>query len=465
MAALRERVADPVAERAVLAALKARRGVATKGDLIADSALPETTVDRALDALLDRYDSAFKVERGALVYRFAPGFRRRPERRPLLRALLAGIRRTGRAVGRAARITFRVVLAVQLVTYLAIVLLPVTVVVGVLAGIVLLIAGLFADVGIGDLLTEPWAAAAIIGICVLGGIGWALHKKVNLILGLLGAREVDSAGGKIDGLAVRVDAFALGPPTPARAREQIDRTWRISRNDERRVLARIRAQRGVLRAGDLVAWLGLSFDEADAQLTRLAVEYEGLPSASPDSPILEVEFKELLATGGAAAAVRADEPTSAERDEPAPPFTGNVRAHDVWIALIAVANGIAGLIALDTFGARRGVHWGYTVGWLAAWPAIACSALLLGLPLLRAPGFWLARVRATGRQARLALVRRVVAHVRKAEGPLDVGRASRSLLLELGGEHDVDDVRDPTKTVWRFPRLAAELTASRSAGR
>ena len=466
MSELRERVDEPVAQRAVLAALRARRGVATKADLIVDTSLPETTVERALEALLDRYDSAYKVERGALVYRFAPGFRRRPERRPVLRALLAGIRRTGRELGRLARITFRLVLAVQLVTYLTIVLLPVTVVVGIVVGVVILIVGIFSDSGIGDLLTEPKVAMVVLALCVLLGIGWAFKQKVNLILGLLGAREVDSTGGKLDGLAVRVDAFALGPPRPARRREQIDRTWRISQADERRVLARIRAQGGVLRAGDLVAWLGFSFDEADAQATRLAVEYGGVPSASPESPVLELDFSHLLATAppatGAKGAATADEPTSAERDEPAPPFTGNLRAHDAWIAVIAVANGLAGLIALEVFGARAASHWAWRVGALAAWPAIACSTLLIALPLLRTPAWWLRGVRARARQVRLAFVRRVVAHVRKARGPLDLGRASRTLALELGGQHDVDDVEDPTKTVWRFPRLEAELAPRRA---
>ena len=489
------------ADRAVEAAVAARGGSATRADMVVATALPEMVVERALERLLDRYVSSVQVRPGGvMVYRFARGFPRRPERRVLARRVLAAIARAGRGVARAARVGFRALLALQLLVYTFLVLLPVSVVVGVVVGIVLLVLGIFSEGG-GDILAalaDPVGIFIVLGVFVAIGIGWTLKRKYELLLQIAGVRELGVDARGVGGLVARVNGFALGPVAPADAEERIDRTWRISQADERRVLERVRATGGRLRAGDLVAWLGLSLDEADAQATRLAVEYGGEPVPEGDeaSPVLELRFASLLPTTSADAPAeppppppraparkpgkarrdarraeeatrRASSPTRFERAEPPVPLTGNQPRHDAVVVLFAVVNLAGGLVASVWLGPRRGDGAWWWLAWLAgsALP-VGFSVLLLALPVLRYPLHVIARARRAAARLRAAFVTALVEHVRRrgddgvrldalADG-LTPSQA-RAIALELGGSFDLDSEKDPTATVWRFHRLAAEL--------
>src|SRR5262249_50903765 len=162
----RRSVDESAADRAVLTALRARGGVATRADLVVDTALPEMVVERAVDRLLDEYVSSVGVAKGgALLYRFASGFPRRRERRAALRAVLSAGARAAGVVARGARTAFRIALALQLLIYTFVICLPVSVVVGVVVGIGIMIAGIFSDSG-GDvlsLLTDPYGFVILVG--------------------------------------------------------------------------------------------------------------------------------------------------------------------------------------------------------------------------------------------------------------------------------------------------------------
>jgi hypothetical protein len=406
-----------------------------------------------------------------MVYRFARGFPRRPERRVWARRVLAAIARVGRGVVRAARVGFRALLALQLLVYTFLVLLPVSVVVGVVVGIVLLVLGIFSDGG-GDILSalaDPYGIFIVLGVFVAIGIGWTLKRKYELLLQIAGVRELGVDARGVGGLVARVNGFALGPVAPADAEERIDRTWRISQADERRVLERVRAQGGRLRAGDLVTWLGLSLDEADAQATRLAVEYGGEPVPEGDeaSPVLELRFASLLPTAGEPAQKAARGATRFERAEPAVPLTGNQPRHDAVVVLFALVNLAGGLIAGIWLAPRRhdGAWW--WLAWLcgSALP-IGFSALLLALPVLRYPLHIVARARRAAARVRAAFVTALLEHVRRrGDDGVRLDRLTdgltpseaRAIALDLGGSFDLDSEKDPTATVWRFHRLAAEL--------
>lgn len=477
---------ERTADTAVLGALRARKGVATRADLIVATALPEQTVERALHRLLDRYASSVGVaEGGTLVYRFDPRFRVRPERRPLLRAFLTGLGRVVRAVATFARATFRAVLALQLIVYTFLILVPVSVVVGVVVGVVFLVMLIFSDNGgsVIELLFNEYVLAIVLGGCVLAGIAVVFKVKYDLLLQLVGVKQLDVGERGVGGLVARVSGFALGPPDRVPRRERTDRTWRISLADERRVLARIRRQGGRLRAGDLVAWLGLDLDTADSQATRLCVEYGGEPTPLPmrldradDLETLEFHFPSLMQTAGDGDGKLAEQPTRFERQPPPPAFTGNQRRHDAMVLGYAAFNLIAGLIGWHFLGERR--HTG--AWWWLAWVGgavlpVTFSGLLVALPVLRAPIFTLRRAWALARVARARMLTAIVDRVRqRGARTIDLARLGRGLppdarlpapssaelravAVALGGTFDLDDVDAPEKTVWRFPRLAAEL--------
>ncbi len=503
--ARRRSIDEADADRAVRTALAAQGGVATRADLVVATALPEMVVERSLERLLDEHTSSVGVARGGtLLYRFAPGFPRRRERRVALRTLLAVVARTVGGVVRGARTVFRALLAIQLIVYMCVVLVPISVVVGVVAGIAFLVLAIFSEGGadILQVLVEPWGAAVVLGIAALCGIVWAFKKKYELLLELVGVRELDVQSRGLDGLVARVNAFAVGPVAPVRRQERLDRTWTISQADERRVLARLRAQGGRLRAGDLVTWLGLTLDEADSQATRLAVEYGGEPAplgadgADDDADelgVLEFRFPSLLTTAEPAAPAepaeparrrgagdaRADEPTRFERAEPAARFTGNQPKHDTVIALFAIVNLVGGVVGHHFLGPARAGGTGWWILWVLAAPLpIGFSLLMFLLPLLRAPWHLYRRVRTLVTRARARLVVAIVAHARKrgarhisleklantlpkdAELPDPSPAEVRAVALELGGEFDLPDGAEPSRTVWKFRRLAAELAAS-----
>jgi hypothetical protein len=480
----RRTIDEAAADRAVMAALRGRHGAVTRADLVVATALPEMVVERSLERLLDQLVSTVSVGKGGVMrYRFAEGLPRRAERRAVLRALLGALARAGRGFVRGARAVFRAVLAVQLLVYVFVILVPISAVVGTLAGLALLVASIFSEGGaeLAVHLFDPYVAPFILAGFALFGIGWAFKKKYELLLELVGVRELDVQSRGVDGLVARVAAFALGSAKlPPRA-ERLDRTFVVSIADERRLLARIRARGGRLRAGDLVKWLGLSLEEAEAQATRLFVEYGGeLPERDPrldETDVEVVEFRFPRLVDAQADARLAGEETRFERDERPPPFTGNQRRHDLFVGGFALLNLVGGLVGLALLGELRDDAWYLWAAWLAGGVLpVFFSTLMFGLPLLRSPVHLVRLTRGLAALARARGVRAFVAHAEKrGDGPLDLEKLAakipesadlprlspselRAIALQLGGEFDLDSHKDPTKTVWRFRRLAAELS-------
>jgi hypothetical protein len=309
------------------------------------------------------------------------------------------------------------------------------------------------------------------GSAMMYGVYLGLKKERDLLLALVG-KDVGGKGG-VAGFVKQVNDFALGPPAPFRLKDRIDRTWIISQADERRVLARVRKQGGRLRAGDLVKWLGLGFEEADRQAARLAVEYGGEPASAggddAEIAVVEFAFPELLTTTKKGDQKGETGKTLHERGVMIPQFTGNATREDVFIALFAAVNLGAGLLA-HWLIARHLAHGARHVGWwhaarfgLGVLP-VAFALLIASLMLVRAPIHFSRRARAERNKIREALVDAVIA---RRNAAIDLERlgvesadheALRRVAIELEGTFELDKDGDPTKTVWRFPRLAAELT-------
>ena len=295
-------------------------------------------------------------------------------------------------------------------------------------------------------------------------MAYAVKVKYDLILALAG-RDVEGAGG-LAGFIKQVNDFATGPLSNAASRGWADGTRRVSLEDEQVVLARVRGQGGVLRAGDLVRWLGLDLDEADRQATRICVEYGGTPGAAGPE-VLEFAFPSLLPT--ASRPVPVADRTRHEQGVDRPVLTGNTPKQDLFIAGLGLLNLVAGAAGLyEVTGIEvqspedAWVRLGLSV--VAGWLPVGCSGLMLGMYLARVP-VHVVRAWWSGR-ARVArdVVSSVIAHCVMAGGrPLDLDKlgaprdVTRRVAVSLGGTFDLDSSTDPPRTVWRFPRLAAEL--------
>lgn len=468
----RRSVEDRAADREVARVLRRREGAVTVADVVVDSALPEKTVERSLERLLDANDGSVGVAKGGtLIYRFRLGpfgLRPRRERRVLLRAAVRATAAAATGVSTALRTTFRVVLAVQLLTYLMLILAPVSLVVGAVIGVVLavvlFVTALFSDGGLDmlQLLFDPYAIGIFLAGCVIYGIYRVFKAKFHWLMAVAGKDERGKPG--LSGFISQVNDFALGPEKPPRLHERIDRAWAVSQADERIVLARVRQQKGLLRAGDLVAWLGLDLDQAERQATRICVEYDGEPSALPEVEVVEFELKNLLATTGNVD--DKDDGTAHERGVPVPRLTANTPGEDAVIATFALFNAGAGAAGWHFFPTIH-AGWAHAASIAGGALPLGFSLLLLGLVVLRAPTFLVTRAVRARRRLLAALHAAIVEHCRKhREEALDLETLAREhgttpqrvrrVALGLGGAFDLD-APDPTKTVWRFRRLAREL--------
>lgn len=495
-------IGEREADRAVLAALRARDGVATLADVVVAVALPQSAVERALERLTVRFESTLAVgEGGVLLYRFARGlggrFRPRRAHRPVLRAVVRTATVVARETVRALRAAFRTLLALQLIVYTFLILTPISAVIGAVLGVglaVVLVVGalLEGEASVFELLAEPWLAVLFVAGCMIYCIWRVLKKQRDVLLAVVG-REPDGAGG-LAGFIHQVNDFALGPQAP-RAPED-------AYADERRVLHRVREGGGVLRAGDLVAWLGLTYAEADRQAARLSAEYHGdaalvppdeaaVPrrrgtrkrsAASPprdagDAAALAVlEFRlPILDTAGGRTPPAPEPRTAHERGVPLPMLTGNATREDAFIAAFALLNASVGLVVAHFVGRHVAAGTEFPKLWdVAYWAGgvlpVVFAAAIFAFWALRAPLHWIRLAIARRRRERAAILDAIVAHARKhgaapvalealARAPRE---AIRRVAAALEGTFDLE--RPGERTAWSFPRLAAELRAPRQGG-
>jgi hypothetical protein len=248
-----------------------------------------------------------------------------------------------------------------------------------------------------------------------------------------------------------VFAFVFGPPA-----QTVDPL-----EDEKRIVAYIRAQRGRIAPVDLVRLMGWTFPRAEEEATRLMVDYGGEPEVTDEGVVVYV-FRSLRKTVGPqteSAVTR----WASERLEPTPPLTGNQPGTNTLIGIFNGFNLLAPFWIVPAFEARTHVS-------LANWHAlfysfpIAFSALFFAVPL----GRWVkARIDARARGARndrRRLLGRIFAGADRNLGPrpreeLAPTPALAAMLdrdlVSLGG--DVASEPDARGRVrYTFPRIEQE---------
>jgi hypothetical protein len=420
----RKGYSDQSAKAVMIEALRGRGARLTRADAMVASGLPDDETGRALTALLGEYRSHLSAtDSGELLYEFDPAFSRRDavpwrERGAQL----------GRALSRGFTLLFKVAIVATLVGYFA-------------AFVAMMLALVFARSDSSDSDDD--------GGFGIGGLFWFWGWDVGPSgAGRRSARTASRAPRTP--FYKRVFAFVFGPPAPA-----VDPL-----EDEKQIVAYIRAQKGRIAAVDLVRLMGWSFPRAEEEVTRLMVDYGGEPEVSDDGVVLYT-FKALRKTARGAAELTSPR-WAWERLEPSPPLTGNTTGTNTLIGFFNGFNLLAPLWIVPAFEARLHVS-------LASWHflvrdfPLAFSALFFAVPAAR----WIkARFDARRRSARndrRRLLGRIFADSAPrrrdeiAPTPALAALLDRELVV-LGGDVALEPDRLGTPC-YTFPRIEEETAA------
>ena len=425
----RKQYSDQRAQTVMLTALRGRGAKLTRSDAIAASGLPEDEAGRALTSLLKQYRSHLSATSdGELLYSFDPTFARR-DAVPWRERVAA----LGDKLWRGFSFLFKIAIVGTLIGYFALF-------------VAMMIAMLVARSSSNDRDDDDRGGFGIGPLFWFWG--WGDPRPAY---GRSPSRAVQA---KREPFYKRVFAFVFGPPA-----QTVDPL-----EDEKQIVAYIRAQRGRIAPVDLVRLMGWTFPRAEEEATRLMVDYGGEPEVTDEGVVVYV-FRSLRKTAGPqteSAVTR----WASERLEPTPPLTGNQPGTNTLIGIFNGFNLLAPFWIVPAFEARTHVS-------LADWHTlfysfpIAFSALFFAVPL----GRWIkARIDARARNTRndrRRLLGRIFAGADRNLGPrpreeLAPTPALAAMLdrdlVALGG--DVASEPDAQGRVrYVFPRIDQETAA------
>jgi hypothetical protein len=436
----------------------------TVADAAARTGLPLRDAENGLKWLSSEYRGQLRVTQdGELVHLFPTGFTRPWQRRDARRQAMQAV---GNALVGAMRFVVRAWVSVVLVSYAAIFL-------------ALIIGMTFARQGNDSSSRRggglPGGALAYGLLRIVGdALFWTFHPWSPFAVGYAGdgwgatPRRARVEGPKVP-LYERVNRFFFGPHVvPDDPRE-----------NERLIVAAIRAGKGRIGLADVMRVTGLPREQADPMMARLMLDYEGDVDVSEDGGLV-YRFAALRKT--ASDTVEREPPPVWKRARPLPPLTGNPLGTNIAIAAINAFNLLMGLWAVDNdMTLERAIHLfdkvphhvvdtGLPVA-LGVVPLVF-SALLFLLPVARALLRPL-RVKADAEErGRVAVLREVLERV-GAKQPVTDDRAAQAWktatglapaskrldreLAALGGDVAIEE--DSGKTRWRFPELESEAAA------
>ena len=435
---------DERAERILADALRGKGGALTRADAISLSGLSADETDAALKSLLRDYKSHLAVtESGELVYKFDPAMVRRDAP-----TLAERIQELAQLLWRGFTFLFKIWIMVMLVTY-------------VVAFVAMLIALLFAksssdrddrrssrsgggmDLWLLYWLMPDWAPRGYYDRDRYGG-GRQRPKGPQ-------KRFYLSVFDFVFGPKVEIDALAA----------------------EKEVVGYLREKDGRLTTADLVALTGWGFDRADEEATRLLASYDGEPEVQEDGTIV-YSFPELRKTAGDLTSEKPWRYAWGQK-RALPPLTGNSSGANTAVTVMNGFNLIAALSIGPAFLAKYGIA-GDTAHLFVTEVPLAFSAVFFAVPGAR----WIkqrgAAKRLAEETARASLIGEIFARKGAAALPDEIATAAakrgadpiltrkllEKLLVDLDGDVETDDAG---KTLYAFPRIAAELTAVEAARR
>jgi hypothetical protein len=439
----------------------------TVADAAAKAGLALRDAESGLTWLSSEYRGQLRVtSEGELVHVFPTGFTKPWE-------TIDALRRTSRAVGHglasAVRFLVRAWVAVALVAYAAIF-------VGLIIGMT------FARQGNDSRRNDnglPGGALAYAFLRIVGdALFWTFHPWSPFsVYYAPGAWNAPAGFGRANGRASReakvplyerVNRFFFGPPEPPED----------PRENERFVLAAMRAGKGRIGLADVMRVTGLPRERADPMMARLMLDYDGDVAVSEEGGIV-YRFAALRKT--ASDAVEPEPPPAWTRAKPLPPLTGNSAGANFAIAALNGFNLLMGLWAIDngmtiertTHLFDRVPHAVVDTGVPIALGVIPLvfSALLFLVPITRLVVRPWRRRSALEERGRLAVLREVIERVRGKKPVTDTevtaawrratGRppAAKQLdreLVALGGDVAIEP---SGATRWRFADLEREASA------
>jgi hypothetical protein len=290
-------------------------------------------------------------------------------------------------------------------------------------------------------------------------------------------RRNSSQSGPRVPLYERVNRFFFGPPQP-----QVD-----PRENERLIVAAIRAGKGRIGLADVMRVTGLPREQADPLMARLMLDYDGDVGVSEEGGIV-YRFPTLRKTAADAPAASDEAPPPAwapSRVKALPPLTGNSAGANFLIVALNAFNLFMGSWALQNgMTLERFVHLFERVPRGMMHPVVdtglpialgvvplAFSALLFVVPIVRALARPLRLREAEREKGRLAVLRVVLEKVR-AKQPVTDGAIAQAWRVATG--HDAPSKRldrelvalggdvaiEPSgATRWRFADFETEAAA------
>jgi hypothetical protein len=431
-----EKLAKYDVEDRILESLKERGGVATAGDVAADTGLSYDRVEEGLRDMLGRYKSHLDVDdHGNLRYRFDPSFPKRGDQ-------------PGRwwyefkaAIWKAFVAFFKVWTMLMLVGYT---------VTFVLILISLSVAALTAgdeDSGGGDLMVLPFYLLArmlefifYIDLFRRGSFGRRARRF----------RERRKADKPSEPFYQKIFHYLFGPEAE-QERDPLE--------TERAFAQFVRNRGGFVTAAEWAARSGQNLEEADNALTAGIVRFQGDVDVSDDGALV-YRFGRLQVTAEEGAGT-VDEPEPIWRREVSvPPLTGNPTSTNIWISVLNGFNLVmSSFVLFGMSSAAPGIWIG--LGWVP----FTFSALFFLIPLYRKVRqyFYKKRARRENERRRALSVVFRSAKDGEAENVSEAGLPDRHADELVDDFHGEVDVETSGETIYRFPEIARQYGAARDA--
>jgi hypothetical protein len=239
------------------------------------------------------------------------------------------------------------------------------------------------------------------------------------------------------------------------------------RQSDKRLLAFLRDHKGRVSTAELVALTGLSYDEADQEMTRLMAEYDGEVEVTDDGTLVYV-FEGLLPS--------ADETGewwawTWDRKQTLPTLTGNTQGTNLAVGALAGFSLIGSLTIGPAFLLRMHLAGSALANFFISWFPLAFTSTFFAVPALRLLKHRRRQRRLARQSVRSELLREIWMHPDARHDPAQLAalvaertgqpkqlaaKAVEALLVELDGEVETG-VEGGLR--YTFPRLAQERKA------
>ncbi|MBA2661721.1 MAG: hypothetical protein H0U74_05460 [Bradymonadaceae bacterium] len=425
-------------EDRILESLKKRQGVATGGDVSADTGLPLDETENVMRHMLTHYTSHLDVDDdGNLLYRFDPKLKRRGEDRA------RAWHKFKQKLWAAFTYFFKIWIMVTLVGYTALFLLLL---------LAVAIAGMAASAsqdnnrGGGQLFLLPFH----LFLRVLEFFFW-----ISLFDGQRGGRGMGRGMGM--GRSQRAPRKKTDKPVYQRIFDYV--FGPAIKGDplaaERAFAQFVRSRRGRITAAEWASRTGLSLEASENALTASVMRYSGDIDVS-DAGTLVYTFDDLRVTVATDTATgsSADLPPVWQRQVGVAPLTGNKGSANTWISIFNGFNLTMSAVVL-TMAAELQLAVVIGLGWVP----LVFSLMFFSIPIIRSIQRKRALAVAEQENARRAMLEAVFMSAANGVAlPVDAEALPDPQGTQFLNDFEGDvEVSEDGRTLYVFPRIAEQL--------